>query len=102
MTRSWCGRSMSGCSVAEQLARTIHEDFYCNCRYTAATSLTVGGLAVSPRQLAQPSLEKPPLRFLLGETEGPFIGGSGFGCSVQSPAEIRPPRARKDIPPGCP
>jgi hypothetical protein len=28
MNRSWCGRSMSGCSVAEQLARTIHEDFY--------------------------------------------------------------------------
>ncbi len=45
MTRSWCGRSMSGCSVAEQLARTIHEDFYCNRRYAAATSLTAGGLA---------------------------------------------------------
>jgi hypothetical protein len=93
---------MSGCSVAGQLASTIHEDFYCIRLYSTATSLTVGRLAISPRQLAQPSLEKPPLRFLLGETEGPFIGGSGFGCSVQSPAEIRPPRARKDIPPGCP
>ena len=26
-------------------ARSIHEDFYCNRRYTAATSLTAGGLA---------------------------------------------------------
>ena len=27
------------------LARIIHEDFYCNRRYTATTSLTAGGLA---------------------------------------------------------
>ena len=27
------------------LARIIHEDFYCNRRYAAATSLTAGGLA---------------------------------------------------------
>ena len=26
-------------------ARIIHEDFYCNRRYAAATSLTAGGLA---------------------------------------------------------
>lgn len=26
------------------LARIIHEDFYCNCRYAAATSLEAGGL----------------------------------------------------------
>ena len=26
-------------------ARIIHEDFYCNHRYAAATSLTAGGLA---------------------------------------------------------
>jgi hypothetical protein len=36
---------MSGYSVVDQLARTIHEDFYCNRRYAAATSLTAGGLA---------------------------------------------------------
>ena len=45
MTRSWCGRSMIGYSVVDQLARTIHEDFYCNRQYAAATSLTAGGLA---------------------------------------------------------
>jgi hypothetical protein len=28
------------------LARIIHEDFYCNRRYVAATSLTAGGLAL--------------------------------------------------------
>jgi hypothetical protein len=27
------------------LARIIHEGFYCNRRYVAATSLTAGGLA---------------------------------------------------------
>ena len=27
------------------LARSIHEDFYCNRRYAATTSLTAGGLA---------------------------------------------------------
>ena len=27
------------------LARIIHEDFYCNRRYAATTSLTAGGLA---------------------------------------------------------
>jgi len=26
----------------------------------------------------QPSLEKPPLRFLLSEVQGPFVGGPGF------------------------
>jgi hypothetical protein len=32
--------------VAEiELARIIHEDFYCNCRYAAATGLAAGGLA---------------------------------------------------------
>jgi hypothetical protein len=28
MTRSWCGWSMSGCNVADQAARIIHEIFY--------------------------------------------------------------------------
>jgi hypothetical protein len=57
--------------------------------------------AASVRQLAQPSLKKSPLRLLLRETERPFVGGSGFRCSAQPPAEICPPCARKDIPPGC-
>ena len=36
----------TGMVVAEiELARIIHEDFYCTCRYAAATSLTAGGLA---------------------------------------------------------
>ena len=34
-----------GCVVVCVLARIIHEDFYCNRRYAAATSLTAGGLA---------------------------------------------------------
>ena len=29
-------------------ARIIHEDFYCNRGYAAATSLTAGGLAAQP------------------------------------------------------
>ena len=55
--------------------------------------------AASVRQLAQPSLEKPPLRFLLGETEGPFLGGAGFCCLPQSTAEIRPRRVDQMIVP---
>lgn len=58
---------MSGYSVADQLARTIHEDSYCNRRYADATSLTAGVLAVSVHQLTYPSLEKSPLRLLLRE-----------------------------------
>jgi Protein of unknown function (DUF1810) len=30
------------------LAHNIHEDFYCNRRYAATTSLTAGGLAAQP------------------------------------------------------
>ncbi len=32
-------------SQTGHLARIIHKDFYCNCRYAAATSLTAGGFA---------------------------------------------------------
>jgi hypothetical protein len=35
-------------------------------------------LTVSVRQFAQPFLEKPPFRFLLGEAESLFIGGLDF------------------------
>ena len=31
--------------AGQNLARIIHEDFYCNRRYTATTSLTASGLA---------------------------------------------------------
>ncbi len=31
--------------LLDMLTRIIHEDFYCNRRYAAATSLTAGGLA---------------------------------------------------------
>jgi hypothetical protein len=31
--------------IPDALARIIHEGFYCNRRYAAATSLTAGGLA---------------------------------------------------------
>ena len=31
--------------MAPCIARIIHEDFYCNRRYAAATRLTAGGLA---------------------------------------------------------
>jgi len=45
------------------LARLIHEDFYCNRRYAAATSLTAGGLAAqSVDILCQVCL--PPSRLL--------------------------------------
>ena len=38
---------------------------------------------------AQPFLQKSSFRFLLGEAQGPFVGGAGFFRSSQSPAEIR-------------
>ncbi len=79
---------MSGCSVAGQLAPTIHEDFYCIRIYSTATSLTVGRLAASLWKFAQPSFEKPSLRFLLCEVEGPFVGSSGFRGLTQSTEEI--------------
>ena len=53
--------------------------------------------AASVRQLAQPSLEEPPLQLLLGETEGQLVGVSGFRCSPKSPAEIRSGRVCKVI-----
>ena len=31
--------------ATDDLARIIHEDFYCNRRYAATTNLTAGGLA---------------------------------------------------------
>jgi hypothetical protein len=43
--------------------------------------------------------QKPLLRLLLGKTEGPFVGSSGFNCSPQSPAEIRPRRVRQMVVP---
>src|SRR5712691_4419456 len=51
------------------------------------------------RQLGQPSLEKSPLRFLLGETQGLFVGGSSRRRAPESPAEIRPCRVRQVIVP---
>ena len=36
--------------------------------------------AVSVQQLAQPSLEKSPLRLLSREAQGSFLGGAGFRC----------------------
>src|SRR5438874_9414911 len=48
------------------------------------------GLAVSVRQLAQPSLEKSPFWFLLREAQGSFIGGTGFRYSPEPTAEVRP------------
>src|SRR3989442_16001417 len=51
------------------------------------------------RQLGQPSLEKSPLRLLLSETQGLFVGGSGLRCAPESPAEIRPCRVRQVIVP---
>lgn len=56
-------------------------------------------LAISVRQFAQSSREKPVLRFLLREVESSFVRGSGFRCSPQSPAEIRPRRMRQVIVP---
>jgi len=56
-------------------------------------------LAVSVRQFGQPSLEESPFRFLLRETEGSFVGVSGFRCSSQSPAEICPRRMDQVIVP---
>ena len=50
-------------------------------------------------QLIQPSREKPPLRFLLGEAEGPFVGGLGVRRFPQSPTQIRPRRVRQVIVP---
>jgi GNAT superfamily N-acetyltransferase len=48
-------------SVIFNRARIIHEDFYCNRRYAATTSLTAGGLAAqSVNILFQVSL--PPSR----------------------------------------
>src|SRR3954453_6951710 len=51
------------------------------------------------RQLGQPSLEESPLRLLLGEAQGLFVGGSGFRRAPESPAEIRPCRVRQMIVP---
>ena len=53
--------------------------------------------AASVLQLAQPSLEKPPFRFLLREAEGPFVGSAGFRCLPQSAAEICPGRVGQVI-----
>jgi len=49
------------------LARLIHEDFYCNRRYAAATSLTAGGLAAQSVDILcqvclPPSLTAPRAR----------------------------------------
>src|SRR5574341_2551975 len=48
-------------------------------------------------QLAQPSLEKPPLRCLLRETQSPLVGHTGIRRSSQSPAEISPRRMSQVI-----
>src|SRR2546426_11873082 len=53
--------------------------------------------ASSVRQLAQSSLEKPPLRLLLCEAEGPLVGRPGLGRSPQAPAQIRPCRVRQVV-----
>jgi hypothetical protein len=47
-------------------------------RVAIVTSLSAGVLDVSVRQFAQPSLEKLPLWFLLGEAKRLFVGDSGF------------------------
>jgi len=38
-------KACRACRLPIGLARIIHEGFYCNRRYAAATSLTAGGLA---------------------------------------------------------
>lgn len=52
---------------------------------------------ISPRELPQPPLQKPPLRFLLGEGEDLLARSAGFRRSPQTPAEIRPRRMRQVI-----
>ena len=44
--------------------------------------------AVSVRQFVQPSLERPALQFLLRETHGSFVRGSGAGWEM-SGADVR-------------
>src|SRR2546426_4710379 len=49
------------------------------------------------RSPPNPSLEKPPLRVLLCEAEGPLVGRPGLGRSPQAPAQIRPCRVRQVV-----
>jgi len=63
------------------LARIIHEGFYCNRRYVAATSLTTGGLAArSVNLLFQVCL--PPSRARLWSLPRPLLQGGQPLCRI--------------------
>jgi len=70
------------------LARIIHEGFYCNRRYVAATSLTAGGLAArSVIILFQVCL--PPSRARLWSLPRPLLQGGQPLCRI--PTKGAPP-----------
>jgi len=76
------------------LARIIHEGFYCNRRYVAATSLTTGGLAArSVNILFQVCL--PPSRARLWSLPRPLLQGGQPLCRIPTKGAHPPaPRAR--------
>ena len=57
------------------------------------------GITASVRKFAQPSLKKSPLRFLLREAQGSFVGGAGFRRLPEPTAEICPRRVDQMIVP---
>jgi hypothetical protein len=71
------------------LARIIHEGFYCNRRYVAATSLTAGGLAA--RLWSLPRILRQGVSPLV---ESPRRWRTPFGTPRRGVACLPAPRAR--------
>jgi hypothetical protein len=67
------------------LARNIHEDFYCNRRYAATTSLTAGGLAAQSVDilfqvcLLPSQLRAPVSHGVLAVSSRTLVNNAGWG-----------------------
>jgi hypothetical protein len=79
------------------ISHTQRDDFDARPQRYLLTAIMCLACIVSLWQLAEPLCEKPSLRFLPGEGQRPFVGGSGFCRSPEAPAEIRPRRVRQVI-----
>ena len=53
-----------------------------------STMVLLGSAGGLVGQLGQPPFEKPPLRLLLGEGEGPLVGRPGLRGPAQPPAQV--------------
>ena len=86
------------------LARIIHEGFYCNRRYVAATSLTAGGLAARstycfkyaslPRGLGSGACLAHSYKGASSFVESPRRGHTPFATPRRGVARLPAPRAR--------